>query len=38
MKLTDPQHEILVQFRQELEDEGIIRDGDSIGTDDQTLL
>jgi hypothetical protein len=31
-------HDILSSFRKQLTDEGIIRDGDSLGTDDQMLL
>ncbi|KAJ7505341.1 hypothetical protein B0H11DRAFT_1978161 [Mycena galericulata] len=30
--------EILNTFRQELFDEGILQEGDTIGTDDETLL
>ncbi|KAF7299032.1 MFS domain-containing protein [Mycena indigotica] len=31
-------NEILQQFRKEVESEGILKDGDTIGTDDETLL
>ncbi|KAJ7109714.1 CRAL-TRIO domain-containing protein [Mycena crocata] len=37
--MSPPTHDdILKTFRQELFDEGILREGDSIGTDDETLL
>ena len=32
------QDEILTQFRSILTEEGILNDGDTIGTDDSTLL
>lgn len=36
--LTQQQLEILEQFRSQVFDEGILHEGDSIGTDDWTLL
>lgn len=30
--------QILKEFRQQVEEEGIIHDGDTVGTDDETLL
>lgn len=29
---------ILAEFRRQVEDEGILKPGDTVGTDDQTLL
>lgn len=34
----DTQQQILKEFRQQVEEEGIIHDGDTVGTDDDTLL
>ena len=37
--MTDQIHEeTLKQFRKELYSEGVLHDGDSVGTDDNTLL
>lgn len=30
--------QVLAEFRRQVEEEGIIHDGDTIGTDDETLL
>lgn len=38
VSLTSKQAEILEQFRIQVFQEGILQDGDSIGTDDWTLL
>lgn len=36
--LTRKEEETLAIFRKQLTEEGILNDGDSIGTDDETLL
>jgi hypothetical protein len=38
MSLTPEQKETLEVFRKQVFDEGIIQEGDSVGTDDTTLL
>lgn len=36
--LKDDKEQVLAEFRRQVEEEGIIHDGDTIGTDDDTLL
>lgn len=35
---VDKEQLVVIDFRRQVEEEGIIHDGDTIGTDDDTLL